>query len=125
MTDLPRAFLDKASRALGAARRAVDADDAETAVNRAYYACFYAAQAALVSVGDRPKTHAGTHRRFALRFVRDGPVPAEVGTILPEAFRLRLREDYDALPLTDLRAAADLLADAERFVATVGGVVRG
>lgn len=124
MTDLTRAYLGKAERALEAARRSIEADDAETAGNRAYYACFYVAQAALALEGDRPKTHAGTHRQFARRYVADGRVPADVARILPEAFRLRLREDYDALAVTDLEAAADLLADAERFVEVVGGVVQ-
>lgn len=43
----------------------------------------------------------------------------DVGRILPDAFRLRLQSDYDAFAVTDARAAADLVSDAERFVAVV------
>lgn len=123
MTSIQRAYLDRAGRALQAARRSVEAGDGETAANRAYYACFYVAQAALVGVGEEPKTHAGTHRRFAAQFVANGQVPREVGRILPDAFRLRLQSDYDAFAITDLNASADLLADAKRFVAVVQEVV--
>lgn len=123
MTDLQRAYLDRADRALASARRNVEAEDGEAAVNRAYYACFYVAQAALGGHGEEPKTHAGTHRRFASLFVAPGTVTREVGRILPDASRLRLQTDYDALAVTDLRAASDLLADAERFVAAVRAVL--
>jgi uncharacterized protein (UPF0332 family) len=123
MTDLQRAYLDRADRALEAARHGVELGDGELVVNRAYYAYFYVAQAALVGQGEEPKTHAGTHRRFAALFVAPGTVSREVGRIMPDAFRLRLQSDYDALTVTDPRAAADLLTDAERFVAAVRAVV--
>lgn len=45
MTDLQRAYLDRAARALTSARLNVDAGDGEAATNRAYYACFYVVQA--------------------------------------------------------------------------------
>lgn len=77
----------------------------------------------LLGVGDEPKTHAGTRRRFSARFVASGRVSHEIGRILPDAFRLRLSSDYDAFAVTDIRAAADLLADVERFVAVVREMV--
>lgn len=125
MTTLQQALLDKAGRALEAARASLDRDDAETATNRAYYACFYAAQAALVSVGEQPKTHTGTHTRFRLHFVAGGVVPLGIGSILTDAFAARQRHDYNAFAVTDTHAAADLLADAERFVAAVSEVIEG
>lgn len=123
MTTLQQALLDKAGRALEAARASLDRDDAETATNRAYYACFYVAQAALVGVGEQPKTHAGTHARFRLHFVAEGALPLGIGSILTDAFAARQRHDYNAFAVTDARAAADLLADAERFVAVVREMV--
>src|SRR5690606_19122001 len=60
MSPLQVALVDKAERALATARQ-VMGEDPEAAVNRAYYACFYVAQAALLGVGERPKSHAGTH----------------------------------------------------------------
>ena len=123
MTDLQRALLAKAGRALTTARRNLDHGDAEAATNRAYYACFYVAQAAVLGVGEEPKTHSGTHARFRFHFVSGGPVSVEVGSILADAFAARQRLDYNALAVTDARSVADLLADAERFVESVRRLV--
>ncbi|HLT47874.1 MAG TPA: HEPN domain-containing protein [Rubricoccaceae bacterium] len=122
MTPRQIALIEKADRALEAARANLDRGDGETAVNRAYYATYYAATAALLGEGESPKTHSGTHRRSAHLFIATGRVPQEVGRTLEDAFRIRQRSDYEALGVTDLRAAADLLADAERFVAAVRAV---
>jgi uncharacterized protein (UPF0332 family) len=123
MTPLQTALVEKGVRALHAARHALEDGDAEAAANRAYYACFNLARAALLGEGEQPKTHSGTHNRFALLFVATGRVPEAIARTLPHAAQIRERADYDALAVTDLRAAADLLADAERFVAAVRAVV--
>jgi hypothetical protein len=73
MTPLQTALIEKATRALEAARRALDAEDAETAANRAYHTCFHAARAALAVVAgcDAVVTHNvcafGGADRFGLR----------------------------------------------------------
>lgn len=125
MTPLQTALIEKATRALEAARRALDAEDAETAANRAYYACFHAARAALAGEDEQPKTHSGVHTRFARLIVATGRVPVEVARALPHAAQVRERADYDALTLADVSAAADLLSDAERFVAAVREAIAG
>ncbi|WP_412061220.1 HEPN domain-containing protein [Rubrivirga sp. IMCC45206] len=116
MTAFQTALFDKADRALRSAAAAVGLGDSETAVNRSYYACFYAAQAALDAQGERPRTHRGTHGRFRAHYVTTGLVSEQVGRTLPHAAQVRERADYDAFAVTDLSAATDLLADAERFV---------
>lgn len=126
MTARQAALFGKADRALEGAVANLAREDAEVAVNRAYYACFYAATAALLEADESPKSHAGTHRRFAYLLIAPGHVPQDVGRTLEDAFRMRQRSDYDAFAVTDLGAAADLLADAERFVAAVrAAVARG
>ena len=119
MTPKQTAFVRRAERALATAHVTLDAGDAEAAVNRAYYACFYLAQAALLGVGEEPKTHKGTHSRFGLHFVANGPMSTADGRILTDAATTRERSDYDAFAVTDTAAAADLIADVERFVAAV------
>lgn len=109
----------QAYEALAAARFNLDGDFLKTAVNRAYYAAFYAARAALLSVGESPKTHAGAIQRFNLHFVKTGRVQPDVAHVFPYAEEARKGADYDALTVFDFRAVADLLADVERFVAAV------
>ena len=119
MTPKQTALVRRAERALATAHVTLDAEDAEAATNWAYYACFYLAQAALLGVGEEPKTHKGTHSRFGLHFVADGPLSVSDGRILTDAATARERSDYDAFAVTDRAAAGDLISDAERFVAAV------
>ncbi len=125
MTPRQEALIEKADRALTSARRLLDHEDVDGATNRAYYACFYLAQAALLGVGEEPRTHTGTHTRFRLHFIANGLLALELGSILADAFAARQRLDYNVFAVTDTRAAADLLVDAERFVAAVREVVEG
>jgi hypothetical protein len=94
-------------------------DDPEAAINRAYYAAFYAATAALIEVEETIKTHEGTHQRFSLHFVKSGVLPHHIGRTLKYAYNLRQRADYDALTVFDKAAVADLIADVTEFVDTV------
>lgn len=119
MTETQRHLLDRADRALQTARLALDDGDGDATANRAYYACFYLAQAALIGTGETPKTHSGTHSRFAFHFIAAEALPPSTGSILADIFAIRQRSDYNAALVTDLGAAADLLADAKRFVEAV------
>ena len=119
MTDDQRALFVKARRALRTARLNLGDGDAEGAVNRAYYAGFHAATAALLSVGETPKTHSGVHRRFHLHFVASGALAETVGQTLNHAFDLRQRADYETISIFDEGAAADLIEDVTRFVEAV------
>ena len=123
MTEHQTALFEKAALALRTGRANLDGDDAGAAVNRAYYAAFYAATAALVGEGDKPKSHAGTHPLFHKRFVATGQIGPEVGSVLVYAFNLRQRADYEAIAVTDSAAAADLLKDVKEFVEVVREMV--
>ncbi len=130
MTEAQAALVVQAERALRTARLALDDGDGAGAVNRAYNrqvgeanACFYLARAALLGVDEAPKTHKGTHARFKLHFVADGPLSPEDGRTLTDAFAACQRSDYDTFAVTDTAAAADLLADAERFVEATRALV--
>ncbi len=106
----------KARRVLRTAHLALEDDDADSAVNRAYYAAFYLASAALSLVGEHPKTHNGTVSRFWVRFVKTGEFPRTVAQHLSRAFGARQKADYSFIGVHDTAAAADLLRDVEAFV---------
>ncbi len=78
MTDARSLILiEKATRALKAARLLLDTGDTDGACNRAYYAMFDAAHAALFALGveslDTPvKTHNGLIALFGMHLVRGG-----------------------------------------------------
>lgn len=96
--------------------------DPDSAVNRAYYAMFNIARAALlksgVSEGDLPRTHRGLNEAFRQHAVLPGRIDSALASALSRAENLRLMADYTAKEI-DPRAAAQLVKEAGRYVREV------
>lgn len=88
MSPEARALMERAMQALQSAQVLTSTGDAAGAMNRAYYAAFYGASAALRTVGESPRTHAGTQRHFYFHFVQTGRLPVSVAETLRQAFDL-------------------------------------
>lgn len=91
--------MDKAVRAVTSAKLLLDAGDVDGACNRAYYAMFDAACAALAEAGaiassEVAKTHSGLISAFSLGLVKTGRVPIEYGKALNKVAEIRLIADY-------------------------------
>jgi uncharacterized protein len=123
--DYPAAFLAKAREAIETARHNSDATHQEAAVNRAYYAAFYAACAAVYRAGEAPRSHKGVRTRFFELYVRPGHFDQPTASILSAAAEARRTADYDAFSVFDRNAARDLIADVERFVSAVERLLAG
>lgn len=113
----------KAEETLSAARRNLQAHDANTACDRAYYAMFNAAHAALFALGveglGRPiKTHNGLIARFGQEVVVAGHLAAVHGQDFNNVQKFRLVADYSADPV-DPADAAWSVERAAAFVAAV------
>jgi uncharacterized protein (UPF0332 family) len=80
---------------------------ARTAVNRAYYAAFYAVLALLQTVGKTPRKHRGVLTLFNTQFVRTGLLPKMLSEELAN-----LHSDWQ-VPQLSPRSLDDLVADAE------------
>lgn len=100
-----------------AARATLEVDPA-AAVAAAYYAALYAARAALSEREEHARTHRGTWHRFRETFVLPGTFDEGLYQRVAALQKSREAADYDAATI-DEREAADLLADAERFVEAV------
>lgn len=112
--------MEKARRDLRSARMLLDDDDPDGAVNRAYYAMFHAASAALALRGEACATHAGVIARFSALFVQNGTFPKDMGRSFNLAEKARLEADYSGASLS-AQAAETVVEDAERFIAAVTG----
>lgn len=113
-------LFEKAIRAVSSAQLLLDSGDADGACNRAYYAMFDAARAALLASGapvapEVVKTHSGLISTFSLHLVKTGQVPVELGKALNKVEDLRLIADYKGDPV-ELEDAAWAVQQAERFV---------
>ncbi len=95
----PARYFAKAERALASARLPLVDGDMEGACNRAYYAMFDAAHAALLQhrVGINPaetRTHSGLIAAFGRHLVKTGIMDADLGRALNRVERPRLLADY-------------------------------
>lgn len=116
-------LLHKAERALASARVLLDLGDVDGACNRAYYAMFDAARAALLAANaptapEVAKTHGGLIAAFSLHLVKSGRVPVEFGKALNRVADIRLVADYTGDEV-DGEAASWAVDQAERFVAEI------
>jgi len=86
------------------AREAWDAADIlltnrsyRAAINRLYYACFYAVEAVLLTHGLSAKTHAGVRILFNAHVIRDSELPKVCGDLYTRLFDMRHETDYSVL----------------------------
>jgi uncharacterized protein (UPF0332 family) len=66
-----------------------------TAVNRLYYACYYAVIALLVKNKIEAQTHGGVRQMFGLHFIKTGLIDKELGKYYSDIFDKRQTGDYD------------------------------
>jgi uncharacterized protein (UPF0332 family) len=69
--------LEKAGRAIGAARRELAAGEPEFAAGHVYYAMFYTAEALLASRELTFSSHGAVHGAFGKEFVKSGELDAK------------------------------------------------
>ena len=116
--------MDKAQQALASARVLLGTGDTDGATNRAYYAMFDAAIAALAWAGlgtaqnPHHKSHSGLISSFGQHLVQTGRLPAEFGRSFNRVQDLRLTADYLAEPVP-VDKAQWAIGEAETFVAGV------
>lgn len=113
-------LMSKAERASASARLLLNIGDTDGACNRAYYAMFDAARAALIV--NEPslernfgKTHSGLLNVFSSKLIITGLVPKELGRLLKRAEGVRMVADYkgDTVLMSD---AQEIVQHAELFV---------
>jgi len=119
----PAALMIKADTACSSARALLELGDVDGATNRAYYAMFDAARAALLASAapiepDIGRTHSGLIGAFGHFLVKNGRVSKEAGRLLNRAHEIRLLADYtgDCVAPADAQA---LVEQATTFVATI------
>lgn len=120
-------LLEKADRAIGSAQLLLSAGDYEGACNRAYYAMFDAAKAALLFVQPDSdlsvaKTHNGLISAFGLHIVKSGLVDVSLGRVLNRGQTLRQIADYTGESLTSVDVE-QMILDAKIFFMNIEQLV--
>jgi uncharacterized protein (UPF0332 family) len=90
-----------------------------TALNRAYYAMFYAANALLATKGIQRAKHSGVLAAFRQEFVKTGLIEAEYSDSYGSAMDARHESDYAVGMNISRELTLEYLKDAQRFVTRV------
>jgi len=119
--------MSKAERTLSSARLLLEHGDADGARNRAYYAMFEVARAALIASGFSEvvagsRTHQGLISAFGLHMVKTGLADAVFGIGINKVERLRKLADYTGDPVS-ASDASWAVKQAEAFVEYVRNLI--
>lgn len=120
--DMSAETQEKIAKYLAHSRQAVETgqlvlahEDFIAAVNRAYYAIFYAANALLATKGLERSKHSGVIAAFRQHFVKTGLVDAEFSRFYGAAMDERHAGDYDLTQL-DYESASQQVLNAAKFL---------
>ena len=94
-----------------------------TAVNRMYYACYYAVSALLVANGIQVKSHEGVRQQWGLHFVLTGKISKEQGQFYSMLFSKRTAGDYEDFLTHNKETADSLYPRCVEFISQVASVV--
>lgn len=117
------ASLERADKALRAAKRLFEDGETEDAASRAYYSMFHAASALLSAKSIKFKTHKSVVGLFGSEIVKKGIMEAEYGRMINKAFDLRDRADYKVLEKVTKGEVEETLKNAEKFIRKVKEVL--
>ncbi len=87
-----------------------------TAVNRLYYACYYAVLALLIDKDIKPHTHTGVRQMFGLHFIKTGIIEANLGKFFSDIYDKRQTSDYDDFIMFEKEDVVDLIEPANLLI---------
>jgi len=123
--ELIKGYLEKAEKKLRVAEKLLRSDDYEDAVSRAYYAVFHAAQALLLTEGERAGTHKGVVTLFGLLFVKTGKFKKDLGKYLANLKDERESGDYEVFSYIDRETAETAIEEAKEFIKETQAYLKG
>jgi uncharacterized protein (UPF0332 family) len=114
--DYVRYRMDRADEALDVARLVLKLGHPQDAVNRLYYACFYAVSALLLLEGMQSSKHKGVRNLFDLHWIRPGRLPRQMGSFYRELMDARGAADYEDMVEFSRGDIESWLVEARGFV---------
>jgi len=116
VTEDVRLRLERADDCIADAELLLGASRFGAAVNRAYYAMFHAATAALLQRGIKRRSHQGVVAAFGQTFVKPGTIDAKFHKYFTKAFSLRQESDYQPVVRLVDETTREVLGWAREFV---------
>lgn len=117
--ELVRHRVERANETMEVARWALDNDHLIDAVNRLYYACFYAVSALLLAEGLSSSKHTGVLSLFIRHWTNTGRLPVELSRFYKDLFKHRQQGDYHDLVIFQHDEVEAWFEEAAAFVARI------
>lgn len=116
-------WLEKADDALASAELELNAGHVNFAVNRLYYACFYAVTALLLRDGKQFAKHSAIKSEFSRAYVKPGTVDAKWSKFYQKLFDDRQEGDYRPTVAFDSSEVSARLEQAREFNDLIRGLI--
>lgn len=113
---LARHRLDRAKEAFTEGEHLLTKRAFMGAVNRFYYAAFYAARSLLALNEVDSSRHSGVISLFQKHFVKSGLIAAEKAKALPRAFEKRQKSDYGDFSTVTMKEAQAIRIEVSAFI---------
>lgn len=94
-----------------------------SAINRMYYACFYAVGALLVKHGIETTSHSGTRQKFGQLFVKTGKIERTLGKHYSDLFEKRHKGDYNDFFDYDEETVLRLLPFSKKLIEKIDSLI--
>ena len=114
--DLAKYRLDTADETLEVAKECFDKKHYKDAINRSYYAAFYAARAVLALEGVDYKRHKDVIAHFNQYYVATEKLPKEIGRKLAGLQQKREQSDYDDFFIASVEEAQKQYENSKMIV---------
>jgi uncharacterized protein (UPF0332 family) len=111
-----QALLEKAARSFETAEIIVQSGAPDFAASRAYYGCFYIAEALLLSRGQKLSSHGQVISQYGLIFARTDELDRRFHQLLLRAFKIRQLADYQVEVAVEEDEAVDLIKGGREFL---------
>lgn len=108
--------IERAYKTMKEARVMADESFYNAAINRLYYACYYAVTALLLQNDLSAQTHHGVRSMLGLHFVSKGKLSLESNKTFSTLFEKRHSSDYDDFVFCDKEMVEELYPKAEAFI---------
>lgn len=108
--------LHRAEETFEEAETLVERNFYNAAINRYYYACYYAVIALLLKNDITAQTHQGVKQMFGLYFIRTGKIDNVYSQFYAQLFNDRISGDYDDFLLYDYEKVSSLRPKVKEFI---------
>ncbi len=116
-------WLEKAEQSQASAELELNAGHVNFAVNRLYYACFYAVTALLLRDGKQLAKHSAVKSEFSRTYVKAGTVDVKWSKFYQKLFDDRQESDYIPTTTFETSDVAGRIRQAREFVDLIRSLI--